>query len=184
MGQTTEKIYKRAKVNLEKQNHENALRLFNEVLNREPSHKKALRNKGLIKVLNSSFEEAEEYLLFAVDQQPNDDHLYQLLGTLYQNNDRPKEALAQLKKAVNINSANMLAQKGLGMLYAHVFGDAEQAANHFTKAITNGNADAELYFNRGCTYMILDDMKNAQQDLRKAAEMGHQKSQEMVDKYF
>ncbi|MDZ7680217.1 MAG: tetratricopeptide repeat protein [Fodinibius sp.] len=184
MGQKTEKIFERAKVNLEKQNHENALRLFNEVLNREPSHKKALRNKGLIKILNGSFKEAEEYLLFAVEQQPNDDHLYQMLGTLYHNNEKPKKALAQFKKAVNINKANSLAQKGLGMLYAHIFGEAGKATKHLSAAIENGSADAELYFNRGCNFMILDDMSSAEQDLRKAAELGHEKSREMVNVYF
>ena len=184
MGQKTDKIFERAKVNLEKKNHENALRLFNEVLNREPSHTKALRNKGLIKVLNGSFTDAEEYLLFAIDQQPEDDQLYQMLGTLYHNNEMPKKALAQFKKAVDINNGNALAQKGLGVLYAQALGDAEEAVMHFSQAIEHSKPQADLFFNRGCSYMILEEMSKAEQDLRRAADMGHQKSSEMVEKYF
>lgn len=184
MGQKTDKLFERAKVNLDEDNLENALRLFNEVLNREPSHKKALRNKGLIKVLYSPMEEAEEFLLFAIDQQPEDDQLYQLLGTLYHNNEKPQKAISQFKKAIEIDPANQIAQQGLGMIYAHVLGEHEHAITHFSKAIEAGESKAELFFNRGCSYMLLDKREQAEQDLREAAKRGHAKSKEMVGKYF
>lgn len=184
MSQNTEKIFERAKSNFEDENHEHALRLFNEVLNREPSHKKALRSKGLIKVLNDDSEEAEKFLLFAIDQQPQDDQLYQMLGTLYQNNNHPKKALAQFKKATAINSENAIAHWGIGILYAHFFGDHEQAVTHFSLALKINSEESDLLFNRGCSYMILEQMKMAETDLKKAAEMGHSKARDMVDKYF
>lgn len=184
MGQSTEKIFERAKSNFEDENHEHALRLFNEVLNREPSHKKALRSKGLIKVLNDNSEEAEEFLLFAIDQQPEDDQLYQMLGTLYHNNEHPKKALAQFKKATAINSENAIAQSGIGILYAHYFGDHERAIAHFSIALELSGEQGDLLFNRGCSYMILGKMAKAEKDLRKAAELDHPKAQEMVNKYF
>ena len=184
MSQKTEKIFERAKVNLEEENHENALRLLNEVLNREPSHKKALRNKGLIKILKDSVEEAEEFLLFAIEQQPQDDQLYQMLGTLYHNHEQPIKALAQFKKAVEINSANTIAQQGLGMIYAHIFGEHEQAITHFTNAIEANSNKADVFFNRGCSYMITEEESKAEDDFRKADEMGHKKSGEMIKKYF
>lgn len=184
MGQKTEKIFERAKVNLEKDEHENALRLLNEVLNREPSHKKALRNKAIIKILNENSEEAEKFLLFAIDQQPEDDQLYQLLGTFYHNNDRPKEALAQFKKALEFNEENPQVHQGLGMLYAYEVGNHEKAVTHFSKTIELDNKSAEIFFKRGCSYMILQKMGDAEQDLRKAAQMGHEKASEMVTEYF
>lgn len=183
MGQKTEKIYTRAKENLDKQNHEHALRLFNEVLNREPGHPKALRNKALIKVMNDD-EGAEKFLLFAIDQQPGDDQLYQLLGTLYHNNGKPQKALAQFKKAINVNAANVIAQQGAAMVYAHMLGEHEQAIIHFTKALESNPQNAELLFNRGCSYMISEQMEKAAQDLRKAADLNHEKASEMLEKYF
>lgn len=96
MGQKTEKIFERAQTNLQKEKHENALRLLNEVLNREPSHKKALRSKGLIKILDEDFKEAEKFLLFAIEQQPEDDELHQMLGSLYHNNEDPKKSISSI----------------------------------------------------------------------------------------
>lgn len=184
MGQKTEKIFERAKVNLDENNHENALRLFNQVLNREPTHKKALRNKGLIKVLRGSTEEAEEFLLFAIEQQPEDDQLYQMLGTLYHNNEKPAEALKQFKKAVELNSSNAIAHQGLGMIYAQIFGEHRQAITHFSKAIETNSHKANIFFNRGCSYMLLEERSKAKDDFRKASDMGHTKSREMLEHYF
>ncbi len=184
MGQQTEKLFERAKVNLDEDNHENALRLFNEVLNREPSHKKALRSKGLIKVLNNSAEEAEEFLLFAIEQQPEDDHLYQMLGTLYHNNEEPTKALEQFKKAVELNDSNAIAHQGLGMIYAQIFGEHQQAITHFNKSIEGNSNKAEIFFNRGCSYMLMEERAKAKEDFRKASDLGHTKSREMLKKYF
>lgn len=184
MSQKTEKIFERAKVNLEKENHENALRLLNEVLNREPSHKKALRNKAFIKILKGDKKETEDFLFFAIDQQPGDDQLYQMLGTFYHNNNKPKQALDQFKKAASLNDANALAHQGLAMLYAQVYGKHEKAITHFSKTIELGKNSGDVYFNRGCSYMLLDQIEKAENDLRKAGEMGHEKAQKMLKKYF
>lgn len=184
MGQKTEKILKRAKVNLKEDNHENALRLLNQVLNREPRNKEALRNKALIKILNGTKKEAEEFLFFAIDQQPEDDQLHQILGTFYHNNEEYKKALEYLKKAVALNKDNVVAHQGLGMLYARIFGDHEKATAHFSKTIELGKESKEIYFSRGCSYMLIDEMGKAEQDLLKAYDRGHEKANEMLEKYF
>lgn len=184
MGQKTDKILKRAKVNLKDENHENALRLLNEVLNREPRNKEALRSKALIKILNGTPKEAEGFLLFAIEQQPEDDQLYQMLGTFYHNNENHKKALEFLRKAVAFNEENAMAHQGLGMLYARIFGEHEKAAAHFTKTIELGKESKEIYFSRGCSYMLIDEMGKAEQDLLKAYDRGHEKANEMLKKYF
>lgn len=184
MGQKTDKIFERAKVNLEKDNHENALRLLNEVLNREPTHKEALRSKALIKILESGEKETEEFLLFAIEQRPDDDQLRQMLGTFYHNHDNAKKALDQFKKAVKLNSSNAVVHQGLGMLYAQVYGEHEKAIRHYSKAIELGKDGADMFFNRACSYMLIDQMEDAEHDLKKADEMGHPKAKEMITKYF
>lgn len=184
MGQKTEKILKRAKVNIRDEDLENALRLLNEVLNREPRNKEALRNKALIKILDGSNKEAEEFLLFAIEQQPEDDQLYQMLGTFYHNNENYKKALEYLRKAVALNGDNAVAHQGLGMLYARIFGEHEKATVHFSKTIELGKESKEIYFSRGCSYMLIDEMGKAEQDLLKAYDKGHEKANEMLEKYF
>ncbi len=184
MGQKTDKIFKRAKVNLEKDNYENALRLFNEVLNREPTHNEALRNKALIKLINADKKEAKRFLLFAIEQQPEDDQLYQMLGAFYHNNEAPKKAVSIFKKSIKINKDNELAHKGLGMLYAHFLNDHNNAVRHFDKAIALDQHSAEIYFNRGCSHMILQNMEKAEKDLREASRLGSSQAGEMLEKYF
>lgn len=183
MGQTTEKIFERAKVNLEENNHEHALRLFNEVLNREPRHLKALRSKALIKILNAPQQEAEDFLLFAIKQQPDDDQLHQMLGTFYHNHDEPRKALAQFEKALNVNEQNLLSLRGMGIIYAHYLGEHEKAVAYFSMALSIEQS-ADLLFDRGCSYMICDKTEQAEQDLKKAADLGHQQAKEMISNYF
>lgn len=184
MGQTTERIFNRAKVNLEKEDHENALRLFNQVLNREPSHLQALRSKALIKISTGEAQEAETFLESAIKQQPDDDQLYQMLGTFYLNKEKPQKAMEALQQAISLNPNNDVAHQGLGILYAQVHGQHKKAISHFTRAIEVTDTPSDAYFNRGCSFMILQQMSLAEQDLRKAIEHGHEKAEEMVNQYF
>lgn len=184
MGQTTERLFDQAKANLREENHEHALRLFNEVLNREPTHLQALRSKALIKITTDEAEEAEEFMLFAIEQQPEDDQLHQMLGTFYLNNEMPNKALHPLKRAVELNPTNDIAHHGLGLLYSRFQGDHSKAVIHFTKVIAISEDSANAFFNRGCSYMILQDMQSAKTDFRKAEALDHPKAKEMLAEYF
>lgn len=184
MAKKTERILDRAKTNLEENNHEHALRLFNEILNREPGHLQALRSKALIKISSGKKDEAEEFLLFAIEQQPQDDQLYQMLGTFYLNNNLPNKAVEQFARATEINDTNSIAHHGLGLLYAQVHGEHQKAIAHFSKTIEQLGTSADAYFNRGCSYMIIQNMTKAEADLRKAVDMDHSKAEEMLQKYF
>lgn len=183
MGQKTEQILKRAKSFQDKGNNEQALRLFNQVLNREPGNRKALRNKALLKLINKD-PDAEEFLLFAIDQQPGDDQLYQMLGSYYQQQEQAEKALAQFKKAIEINNDNILAHIGLGMVYSRFLNEHKRAVRHFSRAISLGNDSAEVYFSRGCSNMVLQNMKVAEEDLRLAADRGSDQAEELIDRYF
>lgn len=185
MEQQTERILDRAIANLEDENHENALRLFNEILNREPRHLQALRSKALIKVTSGKKkDEAEDFLLFAIQQQPQDDQLHQMLGTFYLNNSYYEKAFAPLKRAINIEPSNKMAHYGLGLLYGPFRGDHQKAVWHFTRAIEAPDASAEVYYNRACSFMVLQQMGKAEKDLRKAAALDHAEAKKMIKKYF
>ncbi|HEX6983603.1 MAG TPA: tetratricopeptide repeat protein [Balneolaceae bacterium] len=184
MGQKTERIFDRAIANLEEDNHENALRLFNEILNREPRHLEALRSKALIKISSGKTDEAEDFLLFAIEQQPQDSQLHQMLGTLYLNSGSPEKAFAPLKRAAEINPFNDTAHYGLGLLYGQFQGDHQKAASHFTKAIEISEASAEAYFSRACSFMILQKMEEAERDFQQADKLNHPEAKEMIKEYF
>ena len=109
MGQKTDQIFERGQSFLEKGNYEQALRLFNEVLNREPQYKEALKNKVLIKISEASKDEATKSLNFALDQLPQDDELQQIAGTFFINHQEFDKGLAHLRRSVQLTNKNALA---------------------------------------------------------------------------
>ena len=56
-------------------------------------------------------------------------------------------------------------------LYAHQ-GNNEKAVADYTSAIKLDNRFAEAYFNRGLTYITLDNRSQGVKDLSKAGELG------------
>lgn len=78
----------------------------------------------------------------------------------------------------------MVALHGLGIIYAQVLSDHEKAISFFTRALEKDETNTDLLFSRGCSFMILKKMNEAQSDLQKAATLGHKKAEEMMKKYF
>lgn len=182
MGKT-ERLLEQAVGHLKEKDFDNALRLFNQVLNREPGNREALKQKALIMIQNQEPKEAINFLHSAVER-CRDDELYQMLGSIYLKEDEPKEALPCLTRAIEINEKNAEAHYSLGFLYAHHRDDHANAVKHFSQSVENKPDYADAYFNRGCSYMILHRMKEAEKDLLKAKKQGHGKAGEMLEDYF
>ena len=184
MGQKTDQIFERGQSFLEKGNYEQALRLFNEVLNREPTYKEALKNKVLIKISEASKDEAITSLDFALDQLPEDDELQQIAGSFFINHQEFKRGLAHLHKSIQLNDKNALAHYGLGIVRANQQSDHKKAIEHFDKAIEQNPEFMEAFFNRGCSYLIEGESDNAKRDLIAAQKLGHPDVDELLEKYF
>ena len=184
MGQKTDQIFERGQSFLEKGNYEQALRLFNEVLNREPQYKEALKNKVLIKISEASKDEATKSLNFALDQLPQDDELQQIAGTFFINHQEFDKGLAHLRRSVQLNNKNALAHYGLGIVRANQQSDHQKAIEHFNKAIEVNPEFTEAFFNRGCSHLIVEQHEEAKRDLTAAKELGHPDVDELLEKYF
>lgn len=182
MGKT-DRLLKNAKSHLSENEYGKALRLFNQVLNREPAHPEALKFKGYIKVQTGDQGEAEDFLRSAAEK-CRDDEIYVMLGSLHLNNSRADKAVSWLLRALEINGKNGAAHYSLGIVYARHREDHEKAVRHLSKAIELDTAAGEAYYNRGCSYMILHRMQKAENDFRKALEMNNEKAQEMLDTHF
>lgn len=180
MGKT-DRLLEQGEGHYSKGDYDNALRLFDQVLNREPANPEALKYKAIIK-LRKDREEAAAFLRSAVER-CEDDELYQMLGALYLD-EKPDESLSFLLRSVDLNSDNTEAHYGLGILYASQKNDHEKAVQHFSRTLSGNPEHADACFNRGCSYMILHRMEKAEKDLKIAAEHGHQKAQEMLREYF
>ena len=184
MGQKTDKIFERGKLFMEKGNHEQALRLFNQVLNREPKYREALKNKVLIKIAEESSGEVKDCIESALEKLPEDDELQQIAGSFYINDNKIEKGQEHLSRAIELNEGNALAHYGLGMILANRYSDHEQAIRHFSKAIDQNPDFAEAFFSRGCSYLMQDNMAEARLDLVAARELNHPKAAELLQTYF
>lgn len=182
MGKT-EQLFQQARDHLDEGDTENAYRLFNQVLNREPSHPEALKYKAIIKAKRENTDEAKAFLRFAIEQNEDDD-LYQMLGSLYLKEGKIDKAISIFQKAVELNENNARAQYELGLIYAHHKDDHRKAVKHLTSAIENNPDNADAFFNRGCSYMILQQMNKAEKDFHEAQKLGYGEAEEMLDTYF
>lgn len=183
MGQKTDQIFERGQLFLEKGNYEQALRLFNQVLNREPKYKEALKNKVLIKIAEAPREEAKESLQFALNKFPEDDELHDIAGSFHINYKDFNTGVKHLKRSVQLNENNELAHYGLGIVSANHHSDHAQAIKHFSKAIEQNPEFAEAFFNRGCSHLMEDHVDKARQDLNTAKKLGHPDAEDILDKY-
>ena len=184
MGQKTDQIFERGELFMEKGNHEQALRLFNQVLNREPNYQEALKNKVLIKIAEASGEDAKESIEFALSNTPEDNELQQIAGSFYINNNEMEKGENHLKKAIKLNPENVLALYGLGMLSANRHSDHQRAVRYFSNAIDGDPGFAKAFFGRGCSYLMQDKYDYARHDLLKARDLGHPKAADMLQNYF
>jgi len=184
MGQKTDQIFERGKLFMEKGNHEQALRLFNQVLNREPQYRKALKNKVLIKIAEASEEEAKASIENALTNTPDDDELQQIAGSFYINNNEIEKGERHLTKAIELNPDNVLALYGLGIISANLHSDHQTAIRYFSEAINRDPNFAEAFFNRGCSYLMQDIYDSAHCDLLKARNLGHPKAADILQSHF
>jgi Flp pilus assembly protein TadD len=56
----------------------------------------------------------------------------------------------------------------------------QKAIDEYTRAIAINPKDADAFYNRGVAKTMVGDRTGAQQDWRKAAELGHAKAKELV----
>lgn len=184
MGQKTDQIFERGRSFLKKGNYEQALRLFNQVLNREPKNKEALKNKVLIKISQAPREEAKKSLQLALKKLPEDDELHEIAGSFHINNKDVNTGIKHLKRSIQLNGNNELAHYGLGIISANHRSDHVRAIEHFSKAIKQNPEFTEAFFNRGCSYLMENQTDKARQDLTTARELGHPDAEDILDKYF
>lgn len=92
-------------------------------------------------------------------------------------------ALSDFTVAIELNSKFAEAYYFRGLLYGKEFHKYSKAIKDFTKAIKLKGDYAEAYYNRGVTHVILDDIKNSCEDLKKAKELGFEDADMLIERY-
>src|SRR5699024_870169 len=183
MGQKTDGIFARGTLFMEKGNYEQALRLFNQVLNREPAYNEALKNKVLIYIDKKDKDSIQEVLESALSIIPQDDELKYIAGSYYVNIKSFKKGKKHLQKSVSINSENTMAQYSLGLVSANQDRNYKKAIAYFSKAIEQDPNFSKAHFSRGCSYLMIGETDLACKDLKEAHKLGHPDSQNIMAEY-
>ena len=84
--------------------------------------------------------------------------------------DRKSQAIASLRKIIEIDSRNEMARAAIGNLYAEE-GDQAAALKEFLALVELNPRNAEAWFNLGYIYDQRDELENAERCFRKAVEL-------------
>jgi tetratricopeptide (TPR) repeat protein len=146
--------------------YEEALIIFQGLLNKEPNNTTALYYSGLISKQIGNYEEAIRYYLLAAEGTPSVKDAYIELIELYLNYDNLKEAKKWLSKAEKegIKPAYVAFQKGLAFVKE---GNNEEAIKSFTKAKElDKSLDQAATFQIAMVYMKEKKVEKVQESLK------------------
>ena len=122
-------LMKRAENHFFHKRYDIALRLFQDVIERDPENFLAYRSAGDILLLQNKLPEARKNFLIARDISPAPQQEYLRLGQLYILQKKSKHAIQALEKAIKLDTKNKLAVSRfyLGVVYYKFIKDRKKA---------------------------------------------------------
>ncbi len=125
-----------------------AMRLYAEILSREPKHVVALSNLGVLKCQVGEARQATELIGKAIALQPNYAEAHNSLGVALKDQGRLEEAVAACQKAVRLKPNYAEAHNNLGIAIQEQ-GRLEEAVAAFDRALKLKPDIAEVHNNLG-----------------------------------
>lgn len=83
------------------------------------------------------------------------------LAMIYQQEEKPYEAIEMYKEILQIDSTNSNAYYNMGYVYLAMLNDFDKSIEFFSKCINYDNTNTNAYFNRGYSYELLGNYKEA-----------------------
>jgi len=104
---------------------------------------------------NGKYQEAEDNLKLAIEKEPNNKQLYFSLGVVYENLEKPEEAVKAYKKAIEIDADYFDANYNLGAFYFNQGVEMNNAANEIqdNKKYDAARAEAKKVFQKAKPYL-------------------------------
>jgi tetratricopeptide (TPR) repeat protein len=153
-----------------------ALEDLNQAIVLEPDMPEAYLNRGTVYLGSGIYDQASKDFYKAIQLKDNfkDEnglyYTYLNLGTLLNEISQPKEALAVLEKAFELNKKDEKLYNALGLIYKSI-GDYERALSYFNGAIEINEDYAYAYGNRGSVYYLTEEYRIALSDVNTALSM-------------
>ncbi|MDR7870378.1 MAG: hypothetical protein RIN55_05935 [Tissierellaceae bacterium] len=122
---------------------------------------------GLTYLVYNEYEKSLDYLLKLMPRYVDNWNLNYSIGRCYIGLDKYDLAIDYIHTAIELNETNPDLYNELGIIYYNV-GDIIKAIEIFTAGIDSCSDDYKLFFNRGMSYLLLEEYENALKDISEA----------------
>lgn len=119
--------------------------------------------------------------LKAIELNPTYSEAYYNIGVTYNTTNRFQESIEPLTKAISITPNEYMYQTRASSFFN--LRRLQEAADDYTKAIAINPKLGQAYFNRGATYLNMEQRANACADWKTASGLGFTKADEMINAY-
>ena len=153
----------------ERGSYEEALKLFNTVVEADPGNPKVYDARGSVYTALNDYTHALDDYNKAVELDPSFAQAYYNRGRVYSLLREYDQALADLQKSVNLDAPHFgyRADGNIGLIY-HRQGKYDKALEAYTASITYNSANGDVFFLRGETYTALENYPAAIADYEAA----------------
>ena len=119
--------------------------------------------------------------LKAIELNPAYSEAYYNIGVVYNTTNRFQESIEPLTKAISITPNEYMYQTRASSFFN--LRRFQEAADDYTKAIAINPKLGQAYFNRGSTYLNMQQKENACADWKTALDLGFTKANEVITAY-
>ncbi len=147
-----------------------AIEAYRKAVQSNQLHHDALMQLGAIFVKRDP-KLAIGYFENAIKANPKSMEALYNLGILYQENDKPGEALKSYAEMLKIDPKNRYALYNSGYVNLVYLNDYKKAIEYFTSAFESDSTYADALFNRGYAYELSGDYKKAREDFNKVLKL-------------
>jgi len=158
-----------------------ALISMNRSIELDPKMPESYFYRGNIYYGQQNYAAALSDYLKAVELNPKYSEAYYNIGVTYNTTNKFQESIEPLTKAINIMPNEYMYQTRASSFFN--LRRLQEAVDDYTNAIAINPKVGQAYFNRGATYLSMQQKSNACADWKTASDLGFTKADEMINAY-
>jgi tetratricopeptide (TPR) repeat protein len=158
-----------------------ALESMNKSIELDPKMSESYFYRGNIYYGQENYAAALNDYLKAVELNPKYSEAYYNIGVTYNTTNKFQESIEPLTKAISITPNEYMYQTRASSFFN--LRRLQEAVDDYSKAIAINPKAGQAYFNRGATYINMQQKSNACADWKTASELGFTKAGDMINAY-
>jgi len=158
-----------------------ALESINRSIQLDPKMSESYFYRGNIYYGQENYAAALNDYLKAVELNPKYSEAYYNIGVTYNTTNKFQESIEPLTKAISITPNEYMYQTRASSFFN--LRRLQEAVDDYSKAIAINPKAGQAYFNRGATYINMQQKSNACADWKTASDLGFTKAVDMINAY-